>query len=122
MTRRTFMTAQPFKTIVLDLLQQGHLDEEAFLQELNETERNAIGTPELWSAKDHMAHRMFWHQDLILKVTAILQQREVPPSTQDDAQINVMVFEEHRLHPWSTLHAESERGSADLTMLAEHLS
>ena len=74
------MTAQPFKTIVLDLLQQGHLDEEAFLQELNETERNAIGTPELWSAKDHMAHRTFWHQDLVLKVTAILQHQEVPPS------------------------------------------
>jgi len=32
------MTTQPFKTIVLDLLQQGHLDEEALLQELNETE------------------------------------------------------------------------------------
>jgi len=38
------MTAQPFKTIVLDLLQQGHLDEEACLQELNETERTTIGT------------------------------------------------------------------------------
>ena len=93
------MTAQPFKTIVLDLLQQGHLDEEAFLQELNETERTAIGTPELWSAKDHMAHRTFWHQDLILKVTAILQHQEVPPSTQDDDQINAMVFEEHKLRP-----------------------
>ena len=67
------MTAQPFKTIVLDLLQQSHLDEEACLQELHETERTAIGTPELWSAKDHVAHRTFWHQDLILKVTAILQ-------------------------------------------------
>jgi hypothetical protein len=55
------MTAQPFKTIVLDLLQQSHLDEVAFLQELDETERTAIGTAELWSAKDHMAHRTFWH-------------------------------------------------------------
>jgi hypothetical protein len=63
------MTAQPLKTIVLDLLQQGHLDEEAFLQELSATERTAIGTPSLWSAKDHLAHRTFWHQDLILKLT-----------------------------------------------------
>ena len=116
------MTAQPFKTIVLDLLQQGHLDEEAFLQELNETERTAIGTPEHWSAKDHMAHRTFWHQDLILKVTAILQHQEVPPSTQDDDQINAMVFEKHKLHPWSALHAESERVYAELITLAEHLS
>ncbi|MBO0784378.1 MAG: hypothetical protein J2P37_36710, partial [Ktedonobacteraceae bacterium] len=66
------MTAQPFKTLVLDLLRQGHLDEEAFLQGLDETERTAIGTPELWSAKDHIAHRTFWHQDLVDKLTATL--------------------------------------------------
>ena len=89
------MTAQPFKTIVLDLLRQGHLDEEAFLQELGETERTAIGMPQHWSAKDHAAHRTFWHQDLIGKVTAILQHQEVPPSEEGDDQINAMVFEEH---------------------------
>jgi tetratricopeptide (TPR) repeat protein len=116
------MTAQPFKTIVLGLLQQGHLDEEAFLQELNETERNAIGAPELWSAKDHMAHRMFWHQDLVLKLTAIQQHQEVSPSEESDDEINAMVFVEHKLHPWSALHAESERVYAELITLAEHLS
>src|SRR6266849_4313074 len=93
------MTAQPLKTIALDLLQQGHLDEAACLQELGEAERTAIGTPDRWSAKDHVAHRTFWHQDLIGKVTAILQHQEVPPSTQDDDQINAMVFEEHSFTP-----------------------
>ncbi len=116
------MTAQPLKTIVLDLLQQSHLNEEAFLHELDETERTAIGTPELWSAKDHMAHRTFWHQDLILKVTAILQHQEIPPSEESDDQINAMVFEEHKLHPWSALHAESERVYAELIQLIEQLS
>jgi len=116
------MTAQPFKSIVLDLLQQSHLDEEAFLYELDETERTAIGTAELWSAKDHMAHRTFWHQDLILKVTAILQHQEIPPSEESDDQINAMVFEEHKLHPWSALHAESEQVYAELIQLIEQLS
>jgi tetratricopeptide (TPR) repeat protein len=116
------MTAQPFKTIVLDLLQQSHLDEEAFVQELDETERTAIGTAELWSAKDHIAHRTFWHQDLILKVTAILQHQEIPPSEESDDQINAKVFEEHKLHPWSALHAESERVYAQLIQLIEQLS
>src|SRR6266581_8218485 len=116
------MTAQPLKTIVLDLLQQSHLDEEAFLYELDETERTAIGTAELWSAKDHMAHRTFWHQDLILKVTAILQHQEVPPSEESDDQINAKVFEEHKLRPWSDIHAESERDYAELIPLTEHLS
>ena len=116
------MTAQPFKTIVLDLLQHGHLDEEACLQELNETERTTIGTLERWSSKDHVAHRTFWHQDLILKVTAIRQHQEVPPSEESEDQINAMVFEEHKLHPWSALHAESERVYAELITLAEQLS
>lgn len=116
------MTAQPFKAIVLDLLQQSHLDEEAFWQELDETERTAIGMPELWSAKDHMAHRTFWHKNLIGKVTAILQHQEIPPSEESDDQINAMVFEEHKLHPWSALHAEAERVYAELITVAEQLS
>ncbi len=116
------MTVQPFKTLVLDLLQQGHLDEAAFLQELGETERAAIGAPDLWSAKDHVAHRTFWHQDLVLKVTALLQHREVTPSEEDENQINAMVVEEHRLHPWSEIYAESERVYAELLRLTEQLS
>lgn len=116
------MTTQPFKTIVLDLLQQGHRDEEAFLQELNETERTAIGTWELWSAKDHMVHRTFWHQDLVLKLTAILQHQEVPSSEEDEEQLNSLNFEKHKLRPWSEIHAESERVYAELIKLTEQLS
>ena len=116
------MTEQLFKAIILNLLQQGHLDEETFLQELNETERSAIGTPEHWSAKDHIAHRTYWHQDLILKVTAFLQHQEIPQSEESDDQINAMVFEEHKLHPWPAVHAESERVYAELITLVEQLS
>jgi hypothetical protein len=116
------MTAHPFKTIVLDLLQQSYLDEEAFWQELEERERTAVGTWEHWSAKDHMAHRTFWHQDLIGKVTAILQHREVSPSEESEDQINAKIFEEHRLRTWSALHAESERVYTELITLTEHLS
>jgi len=116
------MTAQPFKTIILDLLQQGHRDEEAFLQELGETERAAIGTPERWSAKDHVAHMTFWHQELVLKVTTILQHQEVPPREENEELLNSTVFEEHRLRPWSAIHAESERVYAELITSTEQLS
>src|SRR5689334_17254441 len=101
------MTAQPLKTIVLDLLRQGHLDEAAFLQGLGETERSAIGTPECWSAKDHIAHRTFWHQDLIQKVNATLPHQQIAPSTESEDQLNSKNFEKHKLRPWSELHAES---------------
>ena len=107
---------------LLDLLRQGHLDEEAFLRELPETERAAIGTPQLWSAKDHIVHRTFWHQDLVLKLTAILQHQEVEPNKEDDDQINARVFEAHRLDSFSAIHAESERVYAQLITLLEQLS
>ncbi len=51
-----------------------------------------------------------------------MQHQEIPPSEESDDQINAMVFEEHKLHPWSALHAESERVYAELIQLIEHLS
>ena len=116
------MTPQPFKTIVLDLLRQGHLDEEAFLQELNETERTAIGTPELWSAKDHIAHWTFWHQDLVLKLTAILRHQPLPSSEESEEQLNSIVFEAQQQRAYAEIHAESERVYAELINLIESLS
>lgn len=116
------MTAQPWKSVVLNLLQQGHLDEETYLQELDETERGAFGTWETWSARDHLAHRLFWHQDLIERLTAVLQQQEISPREESDDQINAKVFEEQRLRPWSVLYAEYEQAHTRLIKLAEQLS
>ncbi|HLZ56847.1 MAG TPA: DinB family protein [Ktedonosporobacter sp.] len=116
------MTTSPFKIIVLDLLQQGHQDEEAFLQGLTETERTAIGTPELWSSKDHIAHKIYWRRNFIQKLKAILQHQEIRPNEEDEAQLNSMNFEENRLRPWSEIYAESERLYAELITLTEQLS
>ena len=116
------MTTQPSKTSILDLLQRGHLDEEAFVQELNEQERNAIGTSDHWSVKDHLAHLTFWHQALIQRVTAVLQQQELPPGEEDEQELNEKVFEQHRSRSWSDVRAESERAYAQLIALLEQLS
>lgn len=117
------MTTQPLKTIVLDLLQQSHRAYAAFVQALDETELTAIGTPERWSAKDHLAHMTYClHQNLIGKVTAILQQQEVPPREASVDQMNARVFAEHQLRPWSEIHANFEHVYADLIQLVERLS
>jgi tetratricopeptide (TPR) repeat protein len=116
------MTAQPFKTLVLDLVRQSQLDEEALWQELNETERTAVGTPLLWSARDHLTHRNFWHQNLIHNLTAIQHHQQVPPREESDDQINAKVFEENRLRPWSALYAESQQIYAQLIQITEQLS
>ncbi len=116
------MTAHPFKPILLDLLQQAYRDEEAFLQELNETERTAIGTPEHWATKDHVAHMNFWRQRLVLNLAAIVQHQEQPPSVKSFEELNLEIFEEQRERPWSVIHAESQQTYAELIKLTEQLS
>lgn len=116
------MTAQPFKTLVLDLLEQDHRDVEAFLQERSKAERNANGTWELWSAKDHLAHKTFWHQQFIDKLTAVLQQQPLSPDEEDEEQLNFTVFEKNKHRPYTEIYAESEQTYAALVRLLEQLS
>ena len=116
------MTAQPVKTTILDLLRAGHHEEAAWEQELTESERAAVGTPRLWSARDHLVHRNFGRQNLLRVLTAILQQQEVPPREKVNDEVNGEVFAEQRLRPWSELHAESEQVYANLITLVEQLS
>jgi len=112
------MTVQPLKTIVLDLLEQGHQDSEDFLQNLSETERVAIGTPHLWAAKDHLAHRTFWHRR---RLTAIQHHPEIVESEEDADQLNSRNFEEHRLRPFSEISVEAERVYTELITTISHL-
>lgn len=116
------MPTQPKQALVLDLVRIGHADEAAWEQELTEAERAAIGTPQLWSARDHLVHRNFGRQNLIQVLTAILQQQEVPPREKINDEVHGAVFAEQRLRPWSELHAESEQVYADLIQLVEQLS
>ncbi|HEX4716324.1 MAG TPA: DinB family protein, partial [Ktedonobacteraceae bacterium] len=112
------MTGEPLQTIVLDLLEQGHQDSEDFLQNLSDTERVAIGTPHLWAAKDHLAHRMFWHRR---RMTAIQQHPEIVESEEDADQLNSGNFEEHRLRPFSEIYVEAERVYTELITTISHL-
>ena len=116
------MTDYAFKPILLDLLQQTWRDEKAFWQELNPAERLASGTPELWAAKDHLAHMTFWRQRLAQKLAAILQHQELPASSESYEQLNLVIFEEQRERPWSAIHAESEQVYAEIFKLTEQLS
>ena len=119
--KKNSMTEHPFKPILLDRLHQAHLDEDAFLQELNATERAAIGTPEHWSAKDHVAHMTFWRQRLALKLVAVLQ-HETPPNFENFEQFNSQVFEEQRERPWSNVLSESEQAYAALARHVQQLT
>jgi tetratricopeptide (TPR) repeat protein len=115
------MTEHPFKPILLDLLRQAQISQNAFFQELSPDELAAIGTPELWSAKDHAAHMTFWRQRLVLILQAVLRQEPVPQAD-DFEQLNPIIFEEQRYHPWPDILAESDQAYADLLAVTEQLT
>lgn len=116
------MSKQAFKPILLDLLRQAQADQNAFFQGLPSAELAAIGEPDRWSAKDHVAHLSFWRQRLALKLQAQLRQEPQPEEIGHFEQINPVVFEENRYHSWPDILAESNQVYADLITLTEQFS
>ena len=115
------MTQHAFKLVLIDLLRQAQISQNTFMQELTPAERAAIGTPELWAAKDHVAHMTFWRQRLVLRLQSLL--RKAPqPKSEDFEELNPIIFEEQRYRSWSDIIAESDQVYADLIALADQLS
>jgi tetratricopeptide (TPR) repeat protein len=115
------MTQQPFKPVLLDLLRQAQISQNAFFQELTPDELAAIGTPDFWAAKDHVAHMTFWRQRLALKLQAIAR-HETPPASEDFEQLNPIIFEEQRSRSWPDILSESDRAYDELIALTDQLS
>jgi hypothetical protein len=115
------MTYQPFKPLLLDLLCQAQSSQNAFFQLLPAAELAISGTPDYWSAKDHVAHMTFWRQRLALRLQAIIE-KEPQPEVQDFEQMNPLIFEEQRYRSWSTILSESDQAYDHLIMLTAQLT
>jgi len=115
------MTQRAFKPILLDLLRQAQISQNAFFQELTPAELATIGTPEYWSAKDHVAHMTFWRQRLVFRLQALIRQ-ETQPQSENFEQLNPVIFEEQRYRPWLEILTESDQAYAELISLSEQLT
>lgn len=115
------MVQQLFKPLLLDLLRQAQLSQNAFFQQLPAAELATTGTPDCWSAKDHVAHMTFWRQRLALRLHAIMR-NEPQPEAQSFEQLNPLIFEEQRYRPWSAILSESDQAYADLITLTAQLT
>jgi hypothetical protein len=107
------MTTDTFTPVLLDLLRQAHRTQNAFFQQLPAAELSTTGTPEVWSAKDHVAHLTFWRQRLTLHLQAILR-HEPQPDLPGYEQLNPLIFQAHRMEPWPAILAASDQVYADL--------
>lgn len=115
------MTSRAFQPLLLDLLRQAQISQNAFFQQLPPAELAAIGTPECWSAKDHVAHLTFWRQRLVLRLQAIIR-KEPQPASDNFEQLNPVIFQENRFRPWTDVLSESDHVYAELLMLTEQLT
>jgi len=99
---------------LLSLLERAYEAQRAWIAALSDAERNTIGTPEQWSAKDILAHITFWQQVTLERLEAARNGNE--PRTYGDFQpLNERVFEERHGQPWEQGLADAERVYAALT-------
>jgi DinB superfamily len=116
------MTPSPFKPVQVEILRQAQLQQTAYMHELTPAEHVAVGTPNRWEIKDHVAHMTYWlRQRLVLSLQAILQNAP-QPEPEDFEQRNPMLFEHQRFRSWSEICAESEQVYTDLLAVVEQLS
>jgi tetratricopeptide (TPR) repeat protein len=99
---------------LIDLLKNAYEAQGAWIAGLSDAERNSIGTPEQWSAKDMLAHITFW-QEVTAERLAAAQRGGEPPTFGDFQPINERIFEERRGHSWEQVLADAERTYATLT-------
>jgi uncharacterized damage-inducible protein DinB len=102
------MARTTFKPVLLRILHEAHLAQDAFLQELDSSERAAVGTPNHWSVKDHVAHMAYWRGRLVLKLQAVLV-HETPPDFEDFQRLNVQVFKDNLNRAWREVLFDSEQ-------------
>jgi len=106
--------------ILVRLLDEARHDELLFVHDLGADEREAGGTPDRWSARDHVAHLAYWRQRLVDRVEAE-QRGESQPELEPWETMNAKVFEEHRNRSWPEVSAEAERSHAALRTCIERL-
>jgi tetratricopeptide (TPR) repeat protein len=96
------------KANLLEAVARGRADQQAFVEQLGDEERAAMGAMDHWSAKDHLAHLNFWRRQSIARLEAAAN-GEMPPDTDDFQHLNEETFEAERLARWADVLAEADR-------------
>jgi tetratricopeptide (TPR) repeat protein len=99
---------------LLELVNTARAYKRDFIDQLSAAEREEVGTPEQWAARDVITHVTFWEERQALRVAAALA-REESPAAVDEEETNQRLLAEHRGRPWAALEAEVERVYTALT-------
>jgi hypothetical protein len=107
---------------VIELLKQAQLEGERFYERLSPAERNTIGTPEQWSARDMIAHVAEWERHLVARCIEPRAHIGADPYQREIDQVNADIFEAYRNRTWEEVrsifkqaHTDAERFIHSLT-------
>ena len=104
------------KTRLIDLIHESHKITHAFISGLSETERDAVGTAEKWSAKDNVAHMIEWVERFCNDLDTA-RRGETVIEVEHINQANLEIFEQHSQLSWQAIIEKVNR--AHVAMLAQ---
>ena len=110
----------PMKPGVLALVAQGLAEQQAFIAQLTDAQREAIGEPDAWAAKDHIAHNAAWKADAAREIAATV--RGEAYSVESTTVFNPRVFGEQQHKSWDAVLAGMEQADAELRSALEACS
>jgi tetratricopeptide (TPR) repeat protein len=114
------MGSGPLKARLLALVEQGLVEQQEFIAHLSDAERAAIGKPDAWSAKDHIAHNTAWKADATMEFATTVH-GEVH-TVESITVFNPRVFAEQQYRPWDAVLADMEEADSALRAAIEACS
>src|SRR5215471_13664536 len=104
------------KNKLVAVLKIGADEQRAFVARLTDAQRAQVGTADKWTAKDNLAHIVFWQRHLVHD-HQMLERGETPPKLPDDNEQNQIIFQTYRDQSWPEVIAAAE--SAHAALLAQ---
>ena len=111
----------PLKPRLLALVAAGQAQQQAFIAQLGAAERTALGTPDTWAAKDHIAHSTAWLAEAA-RVIAAAARGATPAPSPDETEFNPQVFAAQQHQSWEAILAGATLADAALRAALEACS
>lgn len=113
--------AMASKEKILDLIERGYAQEEAFITDLSGDERAAAGTLEAWSAKDVIAHNAAW-KSFVADIIAQARHGQPLPAEEELDHRNEGFYDASKGKSWDAVIADAEYAKNELAAQSHALT
>lgn len=96
--------------ILVNLMNLAWKELERFAAELNENERNAVGAPDNWSAKDVVGHLGTWQGRLVDEIEAVESEGKLPEWGELEAA-NLEIYKQNEHKSWEEVWDDTKRNN-----------